>query len=243
MASYFISARGTIRREGNRQTRAKFIVPAGVTIYFYSPSGTVLQAVYSDFIMDLLISPESTHGDELMVREAAYEVFREGELCLNYTAHTDGDPFRDPMGLYRVGKAEGRVPVIPLPNGTVRTLQQWVQGMGGGDGAFGTHFYRGACREHGVQHASPNTWVFLENQQRGGMFIRGSKPDSYTRRYGNSKAPFAAYDGGTFRQQRVRVIKSRNQTMASQVARDGRTQLQHLLARLEKGEGLFGPGQ
>jgi hypothetical protein len=246
MASYFISAHGNLRKEGNRQTQAKFIVPANVTIYFFSPAGTALSPPYSDFLMDLLINPQFSHSDELKVQAAAFEVFREGQLCLNYTANTDGPKFRDPMGLYRIGKWDKRVPELPLPDGTSKTLQEWVTGISTGSdsgGAYGTHFYWGACRVHDFEHPSQNTRLFEELQviAQNATGRSPQKPESYTNRYGYWKTPFEDYskqaDNPLWIQQ-TRVSRSNNPKTLDEA---GKWRLRSLLSRLKKGEGLFGP--
>jgi hypothetical protein len=154
MGSFFISAHGTLRKDGQRQTMRKFIVPANVTIYFFNPAYTAMYASFSDMIMDMLIGPSYTYDTELSIRGLAIEVFKEGDLCLDYSTHTDGAKFRDPCGLYRVGNFTEMKPTIPLPFGTSKMLKEWVTGVGGGitNTAMGNHFYWGACREHDLDN-------------------------------------------------------------------------------------------
>jgi hypothetical protein len=187
--------------------------------------------------MDLLINPSFDFSTELKVREAAYEVIHEGDLCLNYTTHTDGPEFRDPMGLYRCGPGLVLTPVIPLPFGTTKTLQQWVQGIGGKDSAFGTHFYFGMCRNHDVEHSSPNTRYFREHTQQvqGGAinYQYACRSESFTRRYGKAQAPLIGMPAIPL-WGKANGVEGRPKTLQENPAK-----LKELLARLKKGEDLF----
>jgi hypothetical protein len=252
MASYFISAHGMLKKEGSRKTQAKFIVPKGVSIYFFSPSGTQLNADYSDFIMDVLVNNQCTGNIEKQVQEAAYEVVTEGELCFNYTSYEDANGgFRQLSGLYRIG--HGLTPIITLPPGQFKTLQQWVSGIGGGDSAFGNCFYWGACREHenadGVLRNTPNTKLFKVQQATTPTMRTATpamhRPAAYNSRYGDLTSPISnpfekdedgkekPYQGFLWR--RDASISSKEKTMAANPA-----ELRKWLARLKQGEGLLG---
>jgi hypothetical protein len=240
MGSYFLSSHGTLFKDkGNRKTQPKFIVPPNMSIYFFTPPARELVTTYSDFIMDMLVNPNFNFADELKIRAIAYEVFREGELCLDYTTTPDAK-FRDPTGLYRVGRGSTLMPVIPLPLGTSKTLSQWVKGIGGGDASIGNHFYWGACRSHSaeVDRAAPNVTTFKEHTFRyaGGANAGGDdalRDESYAARYGDAIRPIEGFNGPMWNG--TRNVSKEGSLMES------RAKLNELLRRLKRGEGLFGP--
>jgi hypothetical protein len=141
MPDYFLSAHGLLVDE------RKFIVPAGVTVYFFNPEGSKLQDGYSDVIMDILCC-EDYHADLSKVHRLAVDVFRPLELCPDYETSEDpieaGQPggFRQTSGLYEVGRPVEQGPVYVLERSRPRRLSEWVRGIGG------TNFYIGTCREH-----------------------------------------------------------------------------------------------
>jgi hypothetical protein len=153
MASYFISAHGALRKEGNRQTMNKFIVPTGTTIYMFVTARACMSSDSSDKMMNLLICPDFSYQDELYIRSLAIEVFTEGELCLNYTAYAFADNkknFSDPCGLYMVGNFNEKKPKTEIPPGSSETLKSLIGGIGARDASMGNHFYWCCCREHDV---------------------------------------------------------------------------------------------
>ena len=141
MANYFIAGQGSLDL-----TNGSFVVPVGTTIYFFSPSDALLEAHYSQFFMDQLCAKLISPMAESYVRAFSIEVAPEGETVPNYAVLGGRGVFREPAGVYLIGKSASHGPVIRVLDGVRRTLKDLISGIGDG-GAIGTHIYWGVCRK------------------------------------------------------------------------------------------------
>lgn len=117
-----------------------YVVPRGVTIYFFTPDQSVLYAGASDILMDNLCV---NHPRAVAVRNAAVDVKTEYETVPNYVCYGTND-FRDASGVYRVGAARTVGPMVAIPNGTKRRLSEIIGGSG--NGIIGSRIYWLCCR-------------------------------------------------------------------------------------------------
>ena len=119
-----------------------YLIPPGVTVYFFTKDATVLYADASDAIMDKLCT---AHPNELLIRGMAVDVKTAYETVPNYTCFGTTD-FRDPSGAYRVGAAPlAATLVVPVPNNTEKRLSEIIGGTSSG-GVIGSHVYWLCCR-------------------------------------------------------------------------------------------------
>jgi len=109
-------------------SRGSYLVPKGVTIYFFVNDEQVLYAGASDKIMSFLCTK---HPSEIDVRKIATDVRSEYQTCPNYICYGTND-FKDPSGVYLVGKSAKGGPVLSIPDGTEKRLSEIIGGSGGG---------------------------------------------------------------------------------------------------------------
>lgn len=121
--------------------KGTYVVPKGVTIYFFTNDNTVLYAGASDKLMDNLCR---NHPNPLRVQGAAVEIKREFEIIPNYICYGTDD-FRDPSGAYEVGRRRNLGPTLPIPNNTQKYLSDIIGGAGG-RGVIGSNIYWLCCR-------------------------------------------------------------------------------------------------
>ena len=119
-----------------------YVVPKGVTIYFFVKDGQLLGTEGSDHIMDMLCQD---HPDEAAAQKLAVDIKRQFETCPNYTAYGSND-FRDPTGLYTVGLPIATGLFSALIDGQQKRLSELIGGQGAG-GAVGSAIYWLACRD------------------------------------------------------------------------------------------------
>jgi hypothetical protein len=219
MPSYVITAHGNLHDE------RKFIVPAGVRVYFFGTEGSKLHDPYSVIIMKMLCC-EAYHGKLKDVHQLAVDVFQPLELCPDYTFSEDSIDAGLPggfilrSGLYRVGKPFAQGPEVVLERGKPRRLSEWVRGSGanGPQSAFGDNFYVATCREHDAslpKIPSPPTHLFPEQSEP----VKVVSPSSEFR---------GTYGGGI-----AEGWKSRNGTLLTN------RKLAALKRRLRQGEPLI----
>ncbi|MBR0679935.1 hypothetical protein GXW74_05510 [Roseomonas eburnea] len=119
-----------------------YLVPPGVTIYFFTRDGQLLNSEASDPLMDLLCRQAP---DEATVRAAATEVKTAYSTIPNYVCFGTND-FRDPSGVYLVGEDSGAGLVIPVPDGSEKRLSDIIGG-GSSGGAIADEVYWLCCRD------------------------------------------------------------------------------------------------
>jgi hypothetical protein len=91
--------------------------------------------------MDLLCTD---HPDEQAAQQWAVEVKQEWDIIPNYEVRGDSG-FRDPTGVYWVGKPPSERPFRPLPPNVTSTLGYLISAVGKG-GAVANRVYWLACR-------------------------------------------------------------------------------------------------
>jgi hypothetical protein len=127
-----------------------YVIPDGVTIYFFETDTEYLYVPAAEFIKQQLLK---IHPDEAAVQAIAKETKKAYETIPNYTA--SGDPTSPDMGVYMVGgRVSSATPVgselgitqiYPIPSGTSKHLSDIVGGSGAG-GVLGQTIYWLACR-------------------------------------------------------------------------------------------------
>lgn len=133
-----------ITGHGGRETGSyvgSYLVPKGVTIYFFTPDNTVMYSGASDRLMDRLCR---NHPTPDRVEKYASEVKREFTTVPNYICYGTND-FRDPSGVYLVGRRRNLGPIVPIPNNTQRFLSDIIGGASSG-GVIGNKIYWLCCR-------------------------------------------------------------------------------------------------
>lgn len=125
---------------GAGTSKGSYVVPKGVTIYFFTKDHTVLYEGASDILMDNLCV---NHPRAVAVRNAAVDVKTEYESVPNYVCYGTND-FRDASGVYRVGTNRTAGPMVAIPNGTEKRLSDIVGGSG--KGIVGSRIYWLCCR-------------------------------------------------------------------------------------------------
>ena len=126
-------------REGGSST-GTYVVPKGVTIYFFTKDHTVMYSGASDKIMDYLCAK---HTYRRRVQAAAVEIKKEYDVIPNYICYGTND-FRDPSGVYEVGRSRSKGPIRSIPNNTQKTLSEIVGGSK--TGLIGSNIYWLCCR-------------------------------------------------------------------------------------------------
>jgi hypothetical protein len=126
-------------REGGSST-GTYVVPKGVTIYFFTPDHSVMYAGASDKMMDYLCAK---HTYRRRVQAAAVQVKKEFDILPNYICYGTND-FRDPSGVYLVGKNRSEGPILSIPDKTQKTLSEIIGGAG--KGVIGSNIYWLCCR-------------------------------------------------------------------------------------------------
>jgi hypothetical protein len=126
-------------RTGGSST-GSYVIPKGVTIYFFTGDHTVMYAGASDKIMDMLCAK---HTYRRKVQAAAVQVKKELETIPNYICYETND-FRDASGVYLVGRNRSHGPIMSIPDKTEKRLSEIIGGSG--KGVIGSNIYWLCCR-------------------------------------------------------------------------------------------------
>jgi hypothetical protein len=138
MSSYVIICHGG-RGEGT--SSGTYVVPKGVTIYFFTADGVNMNGQGGSVLVNALLDP---HPAELDVQALAEEVKKEYETVPNYQAAPGGPEFPVPTGVYLVGQGPAAGgPVIAIDS--VTRLGDIIGG-GSSGGSLGNNIYWLACR-------------------------------------------------------------------------------------------------
>jgi hypothetical protein len=144
MANILVTAHGG-RMSGT--SLGTYVVPKGVTIYFFVKDGQLMNSDASDVIMDNLCT---ANPNEAAVQALAVDVKRQYENVPDYIA-SGTDDFRDPTGIYTVGQSIATGLYAPIQNGSQFRLSEIIGGQSSG-GVIGSVIYWLACR------AKPQSW-------------------------------------------------------------------------------------
>lgn len=126
---------------GSGTSKGTYVVPKGVTIYFFTNDSTVLYSGASDALMDQLCR---RHTKVNLVRSHAVDIKTEFQTVPNYVCYGTDD-FRDASGVWQVGLRRTHGPILPIPDGTEKRLSEIIGGSGGG-GVIGSNIYWLCCR-------------------------------------------------------------------------------------------------
>lgn len=137
MASWVIYAHGG--RDAGTAT-GTYIVPKGVTIYFFEKDEQYLYNNAAKVIMNTLLTG---HPDEAAVQAIAKETKTAYQSVPNYQA--SGDPNIAGMGVYLVGLEPAVGQLVAIPAGTKKRMSDIIGGSGRG-GVLGDTIYWLACR-------------------------------------------------------------------------------------------------
>ena len=121
-----------------------YVVPKGVTIYFFTSDSQVLYDSAAELLTKNLCRnhPKTIAIQKLAVQKG--EVKREFETVPNYTCYGTDD-FNDPTGVYIVGQPMSAGPAIPIPDGQEKRLSDIIGGCSNG-GVIGSNIYWMCCR-------------------------------------------------------------------------------------------------
>jgi len=140
-------------------SKGSYVIPPGVTVYFFTKDKQLLNSDGSDLIMDNLCCD---HPREQAVRNIAVEVKTAYETIPNYIAYGTND-FRDPTGAYEVGQPVSNGPFSPITNGTQKYLSDIIGGQSS-NGVIGSHIYWLCCRDAPITTNSTDITVATDLQ-------------------------------------------------------------------------------
>lgn len=118
-----------------------YVIPRGVTVYFFEKDKEFLYDSAAKIIMNTLLS---AHPNELAVQGISKESKGQFESIPNYEA--SGDPNIAGMGVYLVGTPMATGQLYAIPYGTTKRISEIIGGSGSG-GVAGNVIYWLACRD------------------------------------------------------------------------------------------------
>ncbi|HEY7577472.1 MAG TPA: hypothetical protein VH855_07730 [Acetobacteraceae bacterium] len=138
MASYVFYGHGG--REAGTSS-GTYVVPPGVTIYFFALDSEILYDSAAAIIRNTLLR---AHPNEMAVQGVARDIKRAWDKVPNYKLTGDSN-LPDPTGVYLVGTNKSGGPAMPLLHGSSKYLSDLIGGAGKG-GVLGNIIYWMACR-------------------------------------------------------------------------------------------------
>lgn len=141
-----------ITGHGGRQVGTSFgsyLVPPGVTIYFFTKDAQLLNTEGSDHIMDKLCTAAP---DMEAVKALAVETIGPFSTVPDYVCYGSSD-FRDPTGVYRVGQAASSGLWMAIAPGTQKRLSDIIGG-GSSGGVIASEVFWLCCRD--APHSTNN---------------------------------------------------------------------------------------
>src|SRR5262245_33980298 len=128
-------------------SRGSYLIPPGVTIYFFVKDEVAFRTIWATYLLRQLCQ---ANPDVNAVRQLAVEVKREYETIPNYEVYADANgygpdcSFKYQAGAYLVGlTCETNQPLVTIAN-PIR-ISELIGGQSSG-GALGNNIYYLACR-------------------------------------------------------------------------------------------------
>ena len=142
--------------QGQAEVVKDFVVPEGVTIYFFVPDGWLLKSEVADMLTYLLLSSKDKVAT---VKKHAMDVKKGGDKIRDWRLHGGslGGTFKMKGGVYELGSCTDKVPpcenlgkttpAMDIPDKTYKHISQIICGASG-NGKLGAEIFWLACRQH-----------------------------------------------------------------------------------------------
>ncbi len=129
-------------REKGSSSAGTYIVPKGVTIYFFVADGELFVGTPADDLFNVLADP---HPKDEAVRYFATDVKKAYDKIPNYKC-VSGPNLSYPAGVYQVGMKPDKGLLVKIPAAPAKRLSDIIGGMSG-KGTIGSRIYWLCCRE------------------------------------------------------------------------------------------------